>query len=169
MNAIVIYKSNTGFTKKYAGWIAEALSCKALSLDEVTKADLEHLDALIFGGFLLAGKVQGFQKYKETLASFKGKKAMFVTGAMPSDAPEAAQTLNSCIPPEDKKNLEVFYLQGGLSYERMGLLHKTMMRAFCTVMKKQKGIESAEYQTISKSFDAAKKSAITPLVEYIMQ
>ena len=34
-NAIVLYKSSTGFSQKYAEWIAEELSCKALSIKDI--------------------------------------------------------------------------------------------------------------------------------------
>ena len=38
MNSIVTYKSKTGFTKKYAEWIAEDLGCKAVKLSELKDA-----------------------------------------------------------------------------------------------------------------------------------
>ena len=34
-NAIVLYKSSTGFSQKYAEWIAEELSCKELSIKDI--------------------------------------------------------------------------------------------------------------------------------------
>ncbi len=36
MKTIVIYKSATGFTKKYAQWIAEALSADLFAVADVT-------------------------------------------------------------------------------------------------------------------------------------
>ena len=31
---VVVYTSETGFSKKYAGWIAEALKCEAMDIKE---------------------------------------------------------------------------------------------------------------------------------------
>ena len=40
MNKLVIYQSETGFTRQYAQWIAEALGCPARPAGEVTEAEL---------------------------------------------------------------------------------------------------------------------------------
>ena len=37
MKTIVIYNSKTGFTKRYAEWISEALSCECVELKEASK------------------------------------------------------------------------------------------------------------------------------------
>lgn len=49
MKAIVVYKSSTGFTKKYADWIAQALGCEAVALQDAKRIDYSAYDALIFG------------------------------------------------------------------------------------------------------------------------
>ena len=37
MSTIVVYQSETGFTKKYAEWIAEALDCEAVPFKKVNE------------------------------------------------------------------------------------------------------------------------------------
>ena len=39
---IVIYNSQTGFTKKYAQWISEALECECVELNEAGKLNFEQ-------------------------------------------------------------------------------------------------------------------------------
>ena len=39
-NYVVIYKSKTGFTEKYASWIAEELNCEKYPLENVSMVDL---------------------------------------------------------------------------------------------------------------------------------
>ena len=40
MNAIVIYRSKTGFTKRYAQWLAEDLGCEAAAYENRDKVEL---------------------------------------------------------------------------------------------------------------------------------
>ena len=49
-NKIVVYKSNTGLTKKYAEWIAAALDCEAIPLKQATRSRLAEFATVIFGG-----------------------------------------------------------------------------------------------------------------------
>lgn len=169
MKAIVVYKSKTGFTKKYAEWIAEGLSCKAIPLEHIMEVDLSVYGTLVFGGGLFAGKVMGLKEFSENLISFKGRKALFITGATPTGAPEVAQLLKDFSGSEEYGSLGAFYMQGGLDYAHMGVIHKGMMKMMCAIMKKEKGADSVEYKTISKSFDATDKAAILPLVDFMLQ
>jgi menaquinone-dependent protoporphyrinogen IX oxidase len=51
---IVLYESKTGFTRKYAEWIAEELDAELFPLQEARRsidaAKLQDYDAVIFGG-----------------------------------------------------------------------------------------------------------------------
>ena len=44
---IVIYNSQTGFTKKYAQWISEALECECVELNVAGKLNFEQYDACL--------------------------------------------------------------------------------------------------------------------------
>lgn len=167
MSAIVIYKSNTGFTKKYAQWIAESLGCEAVSIESLKNVDLGSYDALIFGGWFFAGSIQGLKEFKSQMLSFNGKKALFATGATPSESSESVQAMSNCLTEVEHKNIRTFYMRGGLKYDEMNFIHKTMMKMMCNMMKKQHGIDSEEYKNVSQSFDATDKSAIEPLIRYI--
>ena len=48
---VVIYNSQTGFTARYARWIAEAAGADCLPLSEAKGRDLSGCDAIIFGGW----------------------------------------------------------------------------------------------------------------------
>ena len=54
MKSIVIYNSQTGFTKKYADWITEAAGCEAVPLKKVRKVKLAEYDAIVFGSWCMA-------------------------------------------------------------------------------------------------------------------
>ena len=63
-DVIVLYKSEYGFTKQYAQWIAEELKCDCL---EISAFNFDtDFKTIIFGGGLYAGKNQRYQNaYKK--------------------------------------------------------------------------------------------------------
>ena len=65
MKRIVVYKSNTGFTAKYANWIAKELGCEAVELKKVKTASLTQYDEVIYGGWIMANMVTGYNKIKD--------------------------------------------------------------------------------------------------------
>ena len=70
MKRIVVYKSSTGFTAKYANWIAEELGCEAIELNKIKKCDLVKYDEIIYGGWLMANMVCGYNKINEMKFAF---------------------------------------------------------------------------------------------------
>ena len=49
MKTIVIYNSQTGFTKRYAQWIAEEINADCVELSIAKNTDLDSYDAIVFG------------------------------------------------------------------------------------------------------------------------
>ena len=58
---LVIFESKYGSTKRYAEWVADALSCSLLERKCVRPSDLEAADTIIYGGGLYAGGVSGIK------------------------------------------------------------------------------------------------------------
>lgn len=50
MKTIVIFNSQTGFTRRYAEWIAEATGADFMELSLAKQKDLTAYEAVIFGG-----------------------------------------------------------------------------------------------------------------------
>ena len=51
MKTIIIYNSQTGFTKRYAEWIAEAAKADCIELSAAKKKDLTAYEAIVFGSW----------------------------------------------------------------------------------------------------------------------
>ena len=64
MKTIVIYHSQTGFTKRYAQWIAEEAGADCLELSVAKKKDLTGYEAIIFGGWACAGSISKISWFK---------------------------------------------------------------------------------------------------------
>ena len=60
--------------------------------------------------------------------------------------------------------MPVFYMPGGLCYERMNRIEKSMMSFFCKMLEKTEG-NSEKVALLKKSYDMSSKENITPLIE----
>ena len=82
MKTIVIYNSQTGFTKKYAQWIAEKTNGECVEFSKAKKLDLSGFDAIVFGGWAVAGSISKLKWFKKNISKWSGKKlAVFCCGA----------------------------------------------------------------------------------------
>ena len=84
MKAIVIYNSQTGFTKQYAEWIAEATGADCLELCAAKKRDFTAYGAVVFGGWACAGRISKISWFKGNIDKWAGKKLIaFCVGGSP--------------------------------------------------------------------------------------
>jgi menaquinone-dependent protoporphyrinogen IX oxidase len=168
MKTVVIYKSKTGFTKQYAQWISEALSCKAVDYKDRKKLDLQSFDLVIFGGRLIAGKIEGLQKIKQAMGNKIDSLVVFATGATPNTVTEEIERVRQNNFGGD--SIPFFYMQSGLCYEKMGFFEKTMMKMFAKTLESKQDkteVEKNLAAIILKSHDMSDKSYIEPLIDYV--
>ena len=79
MKSIVIYNSQTGFTKKYAEWISEATGCEAVEFKNASKMNLFEYDAIVFGSWCKAGYIQNVKWFKKIMPELaEAGKKLFV-------------------------------------------------------------------------------------------
>lgn len=161
MKQIILYESGTGFTAQYATWIAEELQCESMALKGVKSVNLADYDQVIFGGWMCAGKVMGYDKFVKLDVK---NAVLFAVGMAPS-VPEVSEKIIK----ENGFDAErFFYFEGGYRPEKVNFIMRTMMK----MLKKsiEKKVEKTEEDLyIIKTFngaDNAKKEAIIPLVEY---
>lgn len=164
---LVIYASRTGFTEKYARWIAEALDCPIIPIEKVDLYTLQHIQYIIFGGGIYGGKINGLKKMLKQV-SLEGEKKLifFTTGAAPAIEKEIerirATNLAQC------PNVPFFYFRSGLNYDKMGFKDRGMMKCFVTMLNKQKNLSVEQQESLKwmqKSYDLCSKEDIEPLLE----
>ncbi len=169
MKAIVIYNSQTGFTKRYAEWIAEALRADCLELSVAKKKDLIAYEAIIFGSWACAGSISKISWFKDNVSKWTDKKQIvFCVGGSPIDNPEIEQSFKKIFKEPELKNVNVFYCPGGFNYEKMSASSKLMMKMFVKALKAKKGKTEAEKEMIkiiSSSYDISDKKYIEPILE----
>lgn len=169
MNQIVLYKSKTGFARKYALWIAEALNCEAVSLEKAASLHLEDFDTIIYGGGVYAGRINGLSEFKKQFPRIKTKTIIiFATGSSPEDSPQVEECINQNLTPEERTFIKAYYFQGGLNYEAMSLKDKAIMSFLKKVLKGKKDKtpeETGMLAAISASFSNQTKLQIEPLID----
>src|SRR5690554_5890408 len=120
MKTIVMYKSKTGFAKKYAEWIAESLSADIFEVSKVNINMLTKYDAVIFGGGLYAVGIIGIKFIKKNIDKLKDKKVVvFACGASPLSEKVIEDVLEHNFTLEEQKYFKFFYLRGGLNYKKL--------------------------------------------------
>ena len=169
MKTIVIYNSQTGFTKQYAQWIAQELQCDSISLQRINEIALSEFDTIIFGSWCHAGRIKKLNRVFDELKKGANKYyIVFAVGASPMNSPDVEKTMEQNIP----KNSIVkgFYFQGGLNYEKMNLSSRAMMKLFSSMLKKKKDATESEKkmaEMVSRSYDISDKRFIVPLLRYV--
>ena len=169
MKTIVIYNSQTGFTKRYAEWIAEASGADCLELSVAKKKDLTSYDAIIFGGWACAGSISKISWFKSNIDQWVNKKLIaFCVGASPIDNPEIEVALKRIFNESEREKVKTFYCPGGFNYEQMSASSKLMMKMFIKMLKAKKDKTEKEQlmiQMISSSYDISDKKYIIPILE----
>jgi len=172
MNIIVVYNSKTGFTKRYAEWIAEELKCRILPYQDFSKPVVEQNDIVIFGSRVHAGKIEYLDKVKGMFRDRPGQSLIvFATGATPAAAENAINKIWADNFTETE-SIPRFYLQSGLNYEKMGVADRTIMKGVAKLLgkKKDKNEERAGFEAaIRGSYDSSSKDFIAPLTEFVQE
>lgn len=171
----VVYKSKTGFAKKYAEWISEELGADIFEANKINITKLEKYDGIVYGGSLHAVGIIGVKLITENMDRLKGKKlAVFATGASPFSERVRDEVAGANFKPDQKQKIGFFYLRGGFDYNKLPPFDKFLM----TLMKWTIRIKKAAGKKLSsdeigmniafdKPADFTNKKYIQPVVEYM--
>ena len=170
MEIIIYYNSKTGFTKKYAGWIAEELKCSVFSYRDFKKNTSYENSIVIFGSRIHAGKIECLNKVK---AYFTDKRNLivFATGATPALETTVIEKMwEANFTSEENEVIPHFYMQSGLNYEKMGFIDRNVMKIVAKLIGGKKNKNETEKgfdQAIKKSHDISSKDYIIPLLKFV--
>lgn len=169
MKIKLVYKSKSGFTKRYAQWIAQETDCELIPLKKANAAAVSGCDIFIYGSRMHAGRLDGLPKARELFARSGAKHMIvFATGGMPNSAVDTVEEMwRNNLTADEMKAIPHFYMQAGICYEKLGLIDKTMMKMAASMMAKQAdsspmGKQIA--QAVQGSYDISDRQFIAPLV-----
>ena len=120
MKILVTYKSKTGFTEKYAKWIAEELNCETKDIKNVSSKDVAKYDLVIHGGWIFGGVISGYKKIK----SFAPKQ-LIVFGV--GFTPKAKVDLKKMAEDNKLGDVPLYYFEGGTNPPKMGFVGRKVV------------------------------------------
>lgn len=169
MKTVVIYNSQTGFTKRYAQWIAEAAGADCLELASAKKKSMDEYEAIVFGGWACAGSISKINWFKSNIDKWADKKLItFCVGAGPIESPEVEPALKKNFKELKSKRVNVFYCPGGFNYDKMSAPSRLMMKMFIKALKSKKNKTETDEEMIkmiSTSYDISDRKYIEPILE----
>jgi menaquinone-dependent protoporphyrinogen IX oxidase len=175
MKTIVVYKSKTGFVRKYAEWIAEELSADIFEASKVTADMLTVYDTIIYGGSLHAVGINGVKFITKNMDKLKGKKiVVFASGASLPSENVVKEVINNNFTLDQQRYIKLFYLRGGFNYNKLPPFDKVLMTLLkwkIEIKKKQKkellNDEIGMLQLFGKPTDFTRKKNIDEMISYI--
>ena len=170
---LLVYKTMTGFTKKYVDWITETIACQTVPFDQFNNVDINNYDIIIYGAGMHAGRIQGLKELKKKVLNLVGKKIIvFATGGAPYSEEIISKIKIDNFSADELDNINFFYFQSGINYEKMGFFNKTIMNTYSKVLEfknNKSDIEDGTSKAISKSYDHSSSEYIKPLIDYLNQ
>ena len=168
---VVVYKSKTGFAKKYAEWIAEDLKCDIKENNKLTLSDISSYETIIFGGGLYAVGINGIKLLKDNYENIKDKNIIvYATGATPPREEDLKKVWESNLTEEQNKNVAKYYFRGGFDYSKLSMGNKVLMSMLKTKLQKEKNPSedaAGMLTAYDKPVDFTDRVNIKELVEYV--
>ena len=132
----IVYTSNTGYTRQYAGLLGEKTGLPVYTLKEA-ETKLSPGESIVYLGWLMASQVKGLKKAQKRfkICAVCGV-CMGRTGSQLAEVRKA-----NALPPE----MPVFTMQGGFDMKRLHGVYKMMM----TIMGKTMGKKLAQKPDLS--------------------
>lgn len=175
---VVIYESRYGSTKRYAEWIAQALSCPLFERKKFHPEDLSQYEIIIYGGGLYAGGVSGIKLITQNWDILSGKKTVLFTCGIadpkdPDNISAIRTSLGKVLSKEMQEHLLIFHLRGRLDYSGLNLIHRSMMSMLRKMLLKKdthtlRDEDRLLLDTYGKCIDFTDPKSIQPLVASVL-
>lgn len=171
MKTIVIYKSLSGFTKKYAEWIAEETKADLFDVKDISLNLLKKYDCIVFGWWLHAATISGLGKVKKNLLTLQNKHLIvFATGAWPDRPNVLDEVKKTNFTKEQEKKIRFYYLRWGFDFSKLPFGYKILMTIFKWMIASKKNKtpdEKGMLASYDHPADFTKKEYIKDMVSYI--
>ena len=118
MSQAIVYTSNTGFTKKYAELLAARTGLPVCDLEQAAHS-LPAGARIIYLGWLMAGKIQGYQKAAKVFRIDAAVGVGMAPDGVLTEQVRKANGLDTALP--------LFTLQGGYDRRRVRGIYRFMM------------------------------------------
>ena len=173
MEKLIVYGSQYGTTKRYAEKFSERTGVSCVSYENIKP--LSGYGLVIHFGGLYVGGVKGL---KATVKALQESTKLIIVTVGLADVTNKENTSNikksieRQVPPRIMENTTVFHLRGGIDYQKLNFVHKTMMTLLYNKAKnlpeEKKDAETrAMIETFNKAVDFVDYNALTPIMDVL--
>ena len=177
MEHIIVYGSQYGSTRRYAEKLSEQTGIPAVSYKDAPA--LSDKKIIVYLGGLYAGGILGLMKTLRGFSLRDGQKLLIVTvGLADPNEPENRNNIRASLqrqlPARLLDRAKVFYLRGGIDYQKLSFGHRTMMKLLYqslrrTPLEKQTTEDRALIETYGKQVDFTDFGALEPIIREIQR
>ncbi|WP_346696799.1 flavodoxin domain-containing protein [Thermophilibacter mediterraneus] len=176
MSTAVVYCSQTGYTEKYARWLADSVGCEPIPFAERGTAAVDAADTVVLLGWFHAGGLKG-ARWLRSLMDARPERRYIVVGVgaypMPSDEWPRSETdaaFEHAFPHERYPRLACFYCQGGFDFDRLCAVDKLAMRAFFRMQAKEAKTDpraAFALDAMREGFDGTRCEYLEPVLDHL--
>lgn len=172
MKTLMIYQSTSGYTERYAIWLAKETGIVAKSLRDVKKQDFEEYDVIVYGAGVYAGRIAKLGKLKSWVKKWPGKQfVVWANGSAPVNEETVARVKQFNMQGE-LADVPLFYGRSGMDFGKMKPLHRLLLNQMAkTAAQKDPSELNVDEQGILDAQKAATnycdETFLAPLVSYL--
>jgi len=168
---IVVYRSKSGYTKRYADMIAQAVGADIADGRRVRIEALKQYDTVVFGGGLYAVGINGAAFIKRCMRELKDQRIIvYALGASPPRQEIVDEVRNNNFDAEQQTRMQFFLLRGGFDYDKLTPVGKLLMRLMKARLKRRDDPTADERGMLAAydtPVDFVKEKHIAPVVAAI--
>lgn len=143
MRTLVLYFSKTGNTKKYAEEIAMATHADLLSAPKFKPKMIKDYDTIVFGGWVMANKIQGLDEFLRYYEDMKDKNIIIFSVGMSIVSPEMRKELISTNI-LDLYHVRYYQLRGSFDFNKLGFVHRMLMNRTIAIMQAKENPDASQ-------------------------
>lgn len=177
MSNVIIYRSKSGYTKRYMEMLSKSVEAKLVEQSQMGSIDISSFERIIYAGGVYAGKISGLKKFISKLnVEALNKLAIVAVGASPTTEVTIEKLIKDNLISESIiKRGAFFYLQGGFDPDKLNFALRAMLGSVAKKLsKKQK--EAPETLTqedidflnfFQTTNDQTSEEQLAPLISYL--
>ena len=135
MRTLILYTSKTGNTKKYAEDIAQAVNGDVLPLKKYKWKDVGDYDSIVFGGWVMGGKIQGIDDFLSHYDEISDKNILVFSSGMGFVTSESRDRLISGNV-LDIYHIRYYQLRGSFDYSKLHFPYNFMINTSLRALRK---------------------------------
>lgn len=135
MRTLILYTSKTGNTKKYAEDIAQAVNGDVFPLKKYKWKDVGDYDSIVFGGWVMGGKIQGIDDFLSHYDEISDKNILVFSSGMGFVTSESRDRLISGNV-LDIYHIRYYQLRGSFDYSKLHFPYNFMINTSLRALRK---------------------------------